>query len=130
MRGCATVVPSVPSGDKYDEYWADDNAAAPVLLVDQAADAIAEALYRVRAGSVLDHRDLAAAGVALRDLLGGLGQLADLLSMSVGRYAQIAPVEAGRLEDRLEMLRTNTLDAQRAAEGVERSSAAISPDER
>ena len=108
-----------------DEYWVDDNAAAPVLLVDQAADAISEALYRVRAGSALDNRDLAAAGVALRDLLGGLGQLADLLSTSVGRYAEAAPLEAGRVEDRLETLRASTLDAQRAAEGVELSSAAI-----
>ena len=110
-----------------EEYWVDGNAAAPVLLVDQAADAISEALYRVRAGSVLDKWDLAATGVALRDLLGGLGQLADLLSTSVGRYAKVAPLEAGRLEDRLETLRTSALDAQRAAEGVESTSAAILP---
>lgn len=126
MRDCTAVV---SSGDKYDEYWVDDRAAAPVLLVDQAADAISEALYRVRAGSELDPRDLAAAGVALRDLLGGVGQLAGLLSMSAGRYAQIAPAQAGQLENRLETLRANTLHAQRAAEGVERSSAAISPEQ-
>lgn len=111
----------------HDEYWVDDNAAAPVLLVDQAAEAITEALHRARSGAALDDRDLAAAGVALSDLLGGLGQLADLLSESAGRYAGNAPLEAGRLADWLDTLRTTTLDAQQAAQGVQLASAAIGP---
>jgi hypothetical protein len=59
-----------------ETYWADDNAAQPVLLIEEAAQVITEALHQVGSGSVLDDRDLAAAGVALGDLFGGLGQLA------------------------------------------------------
>ena len=62
-----------------DEYWTDDNAAVPVLLVDQAADAITEALHLVRSGTPLDDQDVTAAGVVLSDLFGALGELADLL---------------------------------------------------
>jgi hypothetical protein len=43
-----------------ETYWGDDNAARPVLLIDEATQAITEALHRVRGGSVLDDRDLAA----------------------------------------------------------------------
>lgn len=91
-----------------DAYWVDDNAAQPVLLVDEATEAITEALHRVRSGSVLDRRDLAAVGVALSDLFGGLGQLADLLVSSVSKYANTDPLEVGRLEDRLVPLRAMT----------------------
>lgn len=112
-----------------DEYWVAEDASRPVLLVDQAADAITEAIHLVRHGEDLDDRDLAAAGVALRDLMGGVGELADLLSTSVAKYAETDPLEAGRIEDRLETPRATAQRAQRAAEGVERSSAALSPTE-
>lgn len=111
-----------------DEYWVADDASRPVLLVDQAADAITEALHLVRNGAELDDRDLAAAGVALRDLLGGVGELAELLSSSVAKYAEDDPVEVGRIEDRLETLRDTAQHAQRAAEDVEQSSVALHPD--
>ncbi len=107
-----------------DAYWVDDTAAAPVLLVDEATEAITEALHRVRSGSALDDRDLAAAGVALSDLFGGVGQLADLLASSVGKYANTDPLQVGRLEDRWELLRAMTLSAQEAAEGLRWGSAA------
>jgi hypothetical protein len=110
-----------------DEYWIDDGAAPPVLLVDQAADAITEALHQVRSGSVLDERDLAATGVALRDLLGGLGELADLLSTSVCRYTVSHPLAVRRLEERLATLRATTRHAQQAAEGLQQTSVAIGP---
>jgi hypothetical protein len=70
---------------RFDETYWDHNAAQPVLLIDEATEAITEALYRLRAGSVLAERDLTAAGVALDDLFGGLKQLTDLLSTSIGR---------------------------------------------
>lgn len=108
-----------------DEYWVDENAAEPVLLVDQAADAITEALHRVRSGTRLDNQDLAAAGVALGDLFGGLGELADLLHSSACRYADAAPLQAGQLNDLLGTLRTTVAQAKRAAEGMHFSSAAI-----
>jgi hypothetical protein len=67
---------------RYDEtYWSSANAAQPVLLIEEATQAITEALHRVRGGPMLDERDLAAAGVALRDLVGGLEELADLLTI-------------------------------------------------
>lgn len=108
-----------------DAYWVDDNAAQPVLLVDEATEAITEALHLVRSGSVLDDRDLAAAGVALSDLFGGLGQLADALASSVSKYANTDPLQVGRLEDRLETLRAMTLSARRAAEALRLGSAAV-----
>jgi hypothetical protein len=101
-----------------DAYWVDDNAAQPVLLVDEATESITEALHRVRSGSVLDDRDLAAVGVALSDLFGGLGQLADLLASSVGEYANADLLEVGWLEDRLATLRAMTLPAREAAKGL------------
>lgn len=88
-----------------ETYWVDDNAAQPVLLIDEANEAITEALHRVRSGSVLDDGDLAAAGVALGDLFGGLGQLADLLTTSAVKHVDTDPLQIGRLEDRLETLR-------------------------
>jgi hypothetical protein len=108
-----------------ETYWVGENAAQPVLLIDEATEAITEALHQVRYGSTLDDRDLAAAGVALGDLFGGLGQLADLLTTSVDKYAETDPLQAGWLEGRLETLRTVTLSAQQAAEGLHLGSAAI-----
>jgi hypothetical protein len=110
-----------------DEYWVDDNAAAPVLLVDQAADAITEALHMVRSGAPLDDQDMTATGVALGDLFGGLGELADLLSTSVGKYTELAPLEVGEIENMLETLRATAEQAKRAAEVMQLSSAAIQP---
>ncbi|HET9253968.1 MAG TPA: hypothetical protein VFO16_02055, partial [Pseudonocardiaceae bacterium] len=91
-----------------ETYWADDRAALPVLLIDEATEAITAALYRVRCGSELDSRDLAAAGVALRDLFGGLSQLTGLLSAT----AEKTPA------DRLETLCGMTESAQLAADGL------------
>lgn len=108
-----------------ETYWADDNAAQPVLLIDEATEAITEALYRVRSGWMLNHRDLAAAGVALSDLFGGLGQLADLLTTSVDKHTETDSPQAGQLEDRLEILRTRTLSAQQAAAGLQVENAPI-----
>lgn len=108
-------------------YWVDDNAAQPVLLIDEATEAITEALHQVRSGSMLDDRDLAAAGVALGDLFGGLSQLAGLLTTSVGKCAETDPLQAGRLGDRLETLCAMTLSAQQAAAGLQGESAAIHP---
>lgn len=108
-------------------YWVDDSAAQPVLLIDEATEAITEALHRVQSGSMLDDRDLAAAGVALGDLFGGLSQLAGLLTTSVGKHAETDPLQAGRLEDRLETLRAMTLSAQHAAAGLLLGNAATHP---
>lgn len=69
---------------RFDEtYWSSDDAAQPVLLIDEATQAITEALHRVHGGSALDERDMAAARVALGDLFGGLDQLTALLAVSV-----------------------------------------------
>jgi hypothetical protein len=67
------------SAPRFDETYWNHNAAQPVLLIEEATQAITEALYYLRAGSVLNDRDLTAAGVALDDLFGGLKQLTDLL---------------------------------------------------
>ena len=64
----------------FDETYWDHNAAQPVLLIDEATEAITEAVYRLRAGSILDDRDLTAARVVLNDLFGGLKQLTDLFT--------------------------------------------------
>jgi hypothetical protein len=56
------------SAPRFDETYWDHNAAQPVLLIDEATEAITEALYYLRARSVLNDRDLTAAGVALDDL--------------------------------------------------------------
>jgi hypothetical protein len=110
-----------------ETYWGDDNAARPVLLIDEATQAITEALHRVRDGSVLDDRDLAAAKVALGDLFGGLDQLAALLTISVAKYAESDPLHVGPLEDRLQTLRVMMLSAQQAVKGLQLGSAAIHP---
>lgn len=110
-----------------DEYWVDDNAAAPVLLVDQAAEAITEALHLVRSGVPLDDQDVTATGVALGDLFGGLGELADLLSTSVCKYTELAPLEVGEIENILQTLRATAEQAKRTAEIMQVSSAAIHP---
>jgi hypothetical protein len=60
-------------------------------------------------------------------LFGGLGQLADLLTTSVGKYANTDPLQAGRREDRLETLRAMMLSAQQAAAGLQRRHTAIHP---
>ena len=67
---------------------------------------------------MLDDRDLAAAKVALGDLFGGLAQLADLLTISVAKYAESDPLHVGPL-DRLQTLRVMTLSAQQAATGLQ-----------
>jgi hypothetical protein len=77
--------------------------------------------------SKLDDRDLAAVGVALSDLFGGLGQLADSLASVVGEHANTDPLKVGRLADRLGTLRATTLLAQEAAERLWLESAAICP---
>lgn len=59
MTNCADE--AVAGSD--ETYWVADNAAQPVLLLDEATEAITEALHGVRSGPVLDDRDLAAAGV-------------------------------------------------------------------
>lgn len=77
---------------RFDEtYWSSDHAAQPVLLIDEATQAITEALHRVRDGLALDECDVAAARVALGDLFGGLGQLAVLLTISGKRLEGEGP---------------------------------------
>jgi hypothetical protein len=105
------------SAARSDETYWDHNAAPPVLLIDEATEAITEALYRVRAGSVLDDRDLNAAGVALSDLFGGLNQLADLLVTLVGQYVVTDPLQVGQLNDRLQGLQAMTRSVQQTAGG-------------
>jgi hypothetical protein len=106
-----TVCPDEAAGHSDETYWVGDNAAQPVLLIDEATEAITEALHRVRHGSVLDDRDLAAAQVAFDDLLGGLRELADLLSTPVGHHARAIPQQVRRLDDRLATLRAMRLSA-------------------
>ncbi|HEX2301972.1 MAG TPA: hypothetical protein VHH34_26265 [Pseudonocardiaceae bacterium] len=108
-----------------DDYWAGDNAAEPVLLLGQAVDAITEALHQLRSGTRLDNQDLAAAGVALGDLFGGLGELADLLHSSVRCYADAAPLQVAQLREVLGALRSTVAKAKQAAERVQFSGAAI-----
>ena len=69
----------------FDEAYWDHDAAQPVLLIDEATEAITEALYRLRTGSALADRDVTAAGVALNDLFGGLKELMDRLVTSAGQ---------------------------------------------
>ena len=80
-----TICVGEPATCADDTYWVEDNAALPVLLIDDATQAITEALYRIRCGSGLNDRDLTAAGIALGDLVGGLSQLAHLLATSVSQ---------------------------------------------
>lgn len=104
---------AVVDGD--ERYWVDDDAAPAVLLIDEATEAITAALYRVRCGSALGDRDLAAAGTALGDLFGGLGQLAEEFRTTVREHADSSH---GHQADRLETLRAMTLSAQREAGGL------------
>ena len=128
MEGISMTLCVDEAAARSDEtYWGDDNAARPVLLIDEATQAITEALHRVRDGSVLDDRDLAAAKVALGDLFGGLDQLAALLTISVAKYAGGDPLYVGPLENRLQTLRVIMLSAQQAAKGLQLGSAAIHP---
>jgi hypothetical protein len=103
------------SAARSDETYWDHNAAPPVLLIDEATEAITEALYHLRAGSVLDDRDLTAAGVALTDLFGGLNQLTDLLFSSAGRFVMTDPLGGSQLNDRLQGLQACPGDRRWAA---------------
>ena len=105
--------------DLDDGYWADDHAALPVLLIDEATEAITAALHRVRCGSTLDDRDLTAAGVALGDLFGGLGQLADLLGTAAGQHTT-ADSSHSQQVDRLATLSAMTRSARQTVVGLQR----------
>lgn len=102
-------------------YWADGNAAPPVLLIDEATEAITEALHRMRSGSMLEQRDMAAAGVGLSDLFGGLHQLVELMTTSV---SQDPATDAQGLQQRLDMLQVMMLLAQQVAEKMQYGGAA------
>ena len=105
--------------DVDDGYWADDDAALPVLLIDEATEAITAALHRVRCGPTLDDRDLTAADVALGDLFGGLGQLADLLSTAAGQYATANSSQRQPVA-RLATLSAMTRSARQTVVGLQR----------
>jgi hypothetical protein len=106
--------------DLDDGYWADDDAALPVLLIDEATEAITAALHRVRCGSTLDDRDLTAAGVALGDLFGGLGQLADLLLSTAAGQHTTADSLHSQQADRLATLSAMTRSARQTVVGLQR----------
>jgi hypothetical protein len=108
-----------------EEYWADGTAAVPVLLIDEATEAITEALHRIRCGSVLEQRDVGAAGVALGDLLGALSQLAELWTTTVCQGAGTDPLDSGSLQQRWHTLRMMMLSAQQVAEQLEGENTAI-----
>ena len=111
----------------FDErYWVDGAAAAPALLLDEATEAITEAVHRIRRGSVLEQRDLAATGVALGDLFGGLSELAQLWTTTlVDRDAGTDPMRSGQLDDRSHALRIMMLSAQQVAEQLGLGSSAM-----
>lgn len=106
-------------------YWADGNAAPPVLLIDEATEAITEALHRMRSESMLEQRDVAAASVGLGDLFGGLSQLVELLTTAVNQDSQPDALDRERLTERLGALRVMMLLAQRGAEKLQYGSAEI-----
>jgi hypothetical protein len=81
MTSCVGECSSASAPCLDETYW-DHDAAQPVLLIDEATEAITEALYRLRTGSVLADRDLAATEVALNDLFGGIKQLTELIITS------------------------------------------------
>ena len=108
-----------------EQYWADGTAAAPVLLLDEATEAITEAVHRIRRGSVLEHRDVSAAGVALGDLFGGLAQLAALCTTVVSPDAGTDPRQIGWWQDRWQTLGMTMLSAQQVAEDLKWGSAAV-----
>lgn len=88
---CSTEGPAC-----FDEAYWDHDAAQPVLLIDEATEAITEALYRLRTGSALADRDVTAAGVALDDLFGGLKELTDLLTRALCDADTSGPAGNGR----------------------------------
>jgi hypothetical protein len=101
----------------FDErYWADGKAAVPVLLIDEATEAITEAVHRIRRGSVLEQRDVAATGVALGDLFGGLSQLVELCTTLTDQNARPEPLRIGWLADRWQTLRIMMLSAQQVTD--------------
>ena len=108
-------------------YWTDSAAATPVLLIDEATEAITEAVHRLRCGSMLEERDVAAAGVALSDLFGGLSQLAELCTTVVSQHAGTDLLHIGRSEPRWQTLRMMMLSAQQVAQELEFESAAAIP---
>lgn len=108
-----------------ETYWADGKAAVPVLLLDEATEAITEAVHRIRRGSVLEQRDMAATGVALGDLFGGLSQLAELWTTLVDRDTGTDPAPIGQLDDRSHALRIMMLTAQQVAGQLGWGSSAI-----
>ena len=104
-------------------YWTDSAAATPVLLIDEATEAITEAVHRLRCGSMLEERDVAAAGVALSDLFGGLSQLAELCTTVVSQHAGTDPLHIGRSEPPWQTLRMMMLSAQQVVQELEFESA-------
>jgi hypothetical protein len=106
-----------------DRYWADGTAALPVLLIDEATEAITEAVHRIRSGFKLEHRDVGAASVALGDLFGGLAQLAQLCTTMTSQYGAPDPRHKGSSQNRWQTLRTMMLSAQQVAEPLEVGSA-------
>jgi hypothetical protein len=110
----------------FDErYWADGKAAVPVLLLDEATEAITEAVHRIRRGSVLEQRDVAATGVALGDLFGGLSQLVELYITLMDQDSRTEPLRIGRLADRWQTLRIMMLSAQQVTNELGWETAAI-----
>jgi hypothetical protein len=101
-----------------ETYWTANNAAPPVLLIDEATQAITEAVHRIRSDPLLHYHDLAAAGVALGDLFGGLDQLTDLLIHPVSQCVDTDLGGVRRLEGELESLRATLRLAQQATEGL------------
>jgi hypothetical protein len=113
--------------DLDEGYWADDDAALPVLLIDEATEAITAALHRVRSGSTLDERDLSAASVALGDLFGGLEQLADLLmSTTASQHTATVSLRSQQV-DRLVTLSAMTHSARETVAGLRDSAAPHRP---
>ena len=108
-----------------ERYWADGKAAAPVLLLDEATEAITEAVHRIRRGAVLEQRDVAATGVALGDLFGGLSQLVELCTTLMDQDARTEPLRIGRLVDRWQTLRIMMLSAQQVTDELGWETAAI-----
>ena|SRR5947209_1453280 len=101
-----------------ETYWIDGNAALPALLIDEATQAITEALYRIYSVPILHDHDLVAVGVTLGDLFGALNQLADLLATRVDQCANAHPLKVGRLQDELEAFRAMMRLVRHAAEGL------------
>lgn len=121
MTMCATEAVT----DCDEKYWVNGKAAVPVLLLDEATEAITEAVHRIRCGSVLEQRDVVAAGVALGDLFGGLSQLAELCATVVSQDAG-TDRDAGQGQQRWQRLRMMMLPAQQAAEQLESGDGAVS----